>query len=199
MEVEHQWESRATASCLALSAARWHSPPYYRKYWMKIQNLDILSVVRLQRFHQPVQSMINACFARICSHLMPGGCINGTRCQWWSSLFNNTLHSIHSSIDSTLFIASNQNRRRFGVILALPQKEEAAQIYKEGGFSIPQKLPHRGIRHWFSGLNLVKKKRESTDLFRESYAQRNSPPTTIVPGQICWIQVSWLLVEINKT
>ena len=46
---------------------------------MKTQNLDILSVVRLQRFHQPVQSMINACFARICSHLMPGGCINGTR------------------------------------------------------------------------------------------------------------------------
>ena len=43
--------------------------------------------VSLQRFHQPVQSVINVCFARICSHLMPVGCINSTRCQWRSSLF----------------------------------------------------------------------------------------------------------------
>ena len=55
---------------------------------MKTQNLDILSVVRSQRFHQPVQSMIIAWFATISSHLMPSGCINSTYCQWWSSLFS---------------------------------------------------------------------------------------------------------------
>ena len=30
VEVEHQRESRATAPCLALSAARWHSPPHHK-------------------------------------------------------------------------------------------------------------------------------------------------------------------------
>ena len=55
---------------------------------MKTHILDILYSVRLQRFHQPTQSMIIACFATISSHLMPSGCINSTHCQWWSSLFS---------------------------------------------------------------------------------------------------------------
>ena len=54
---------------------------------MKTQNLGILAVVRFYWFHQPVQSMLMACLATISSHLMPGGCINSTHCQWWSRLF----------------------------------------------------------------------------------------------------------------
>ena len=54
---------------------------------MKTQNWEKHSVVRLQRFRQPVQSMIIACFARIYYHSVFCGCFNSTHCQWWSSLF----------------------------------------------------------------------------------------------------------------
>ena len=72
-------------------AQRWQPPGGIRhrtrRYWMKTQNWENISVVCLQRFRQPVQSMIIACFARIYYHSVFCGCINSTHCQWWSSLF----------------------------------------------------------------------------------------------------------------
>ena len=54
---------------------------------MKAQDNEILSVVDSEKFfHQP-QSMMIVWIAGMASHLLSGGCINSTNCQWWSSLF----------------------------------------------------------------------------------------------------------------
>ena len=58
-----------------------------KRYWMKTQNLDNMSVSGFYRFHQPVKSMLITCLATISFGLVSSGCINSTHCQWWSRLF----------------------------------------------------------------------------------------------------------------
>ena len=53
----------------------------------KLKNFTLCPFANFYRFCQPVQSMTIACFATISYHLVSGGFINSTHCQWWSSWF----------------------------------------------------------------------------------------------------------------